>query len=314
MLAGTDAIGTHTSKAAPGRAQVYETTATRTGTASALRLNVDTDQRRRTGSCSASTRTAAGSQAGCSAQGRSTRPTAGAWNSVPLAAGVSLTSGNRYWIAVLNPRGATGTLVWRDRAGRGGASRTAASATLSALPATWSTGRAARTARCPPPRSARSGPARFLHVPGHERGVAAAEREQLLVGAALGDPAAIEDHDLVRVAHRGEAVRDDDRRAALGEVLERFAHGALGLHVEGRRGLVEHEHGRVAQDRAGDRDPLLLAAGEAEAALADDGLVAVRELDDLVVDLGGAGGFLELFVGGARLGEAQVLAHAAWNR
>ena len=41
LYAGTDAVGTHTSKAAPGRAQVYETTATRTGTASALRLYVD---------------------------------------------------------------------------------------------------------------------------------------------------------------------------------------------------------------------------------------------------------------------------------
>ena len=46
--------------------------------------------------------------------------------------------------------------------------------------------------------------------------------------------------------------------------------------VERARRLVEHEHGRVAQDRARDRDALLLAAREAVAALADDGVVAVR--------------------------------------
>ena len=61
-----------------------------------------------------------------------------------------------------------------------------------------------------------------------QRGVAAAEREQLLVGAALGDLALVEDDDLVGVADRREAVGDDDRRAALGELLQRLADGALG--------------------------------------------------------------------------------------
>ena len=48
----------------------------------------------------------------------------------------------------------------------------------------------------------------------------------------------------------------------------------LGLRVERAGRLVEHQHRRVAQDRAGDRDALLLAAGEAVAALADDRVVA----------------------------------------
>ena len=111
----------------------------RTGTARALRLNVD--------ATSSGNRLVLGVYADSNGEpgrllgsGTLDAPTAGAWNNVPLATGVSLTSGNRYWIAVLNPRGATGTLVWRDRVGRGGASRTAASATLSALPATWTTG------------------------------------------------------------------------------------------------------------------------------------------------------------------------------
>ena len=50
--------------------------------------------------------------------------------------------------------------------------------------------------------------------------------------------------------------------------------------VERARRLVEHQHRRVAQDGARDRDPLLLAAGEAEAALADDGVVAVGQRGD----------------------------------
>ena len=62
--------------------------------------------------------------------------------------------------------------------------------------------------------------------------------------------------------------------------VERLLDGALGLHVERAGGLVEDEHGRVAQDRARDRDALLLAAGEAVAALADDGVVAVGQRGD----------------------------------
>src|SRR5260370_1075355 len=88
--------------------------------------------------------------------------------------------------------------------------------------------------------------------------------------ARRGSPAPVEDDDLVRVADGREAVRDGDRRAPLGEAVEGLLHGALGLGVKRARRLVEHEHGRVSQDRARDRDALLLAAGEAVAALADD--------------------------------------------
>ena len=74
------------------------------------------------------------------------------------------------------------------------------------------------------------------------------------------------------------------------------------------RRLVEDEDRRVAQDRAGDRDPLLLASGEAVSALADDGVVAVGQRRDHVVDARGLGGRLDLLVGRVRLREAEVLA------
>ena len=46
----------------------------------------------------------------------------------------------------------------------------------------------------------------------------------------------------------------------------------LGLGVERRGRLVEQQDARVLQDGAGDRDALLLAAGELQAALADHGV------------------------------------------
>ena len=60
-----------------------------------------------------------------------------------------------------------------------------------------------------------------------------------------------------------------------GELDQRLLDGALGLGVEGRGGFVEDEDRRVLDEHAGDGEALLLAAGELDAALADDGVEAV---------------------------------------
>ena len=52
----------------------------------------------------------------------------------------------------------------------------------------------------------------------------------------------------------------------------------LGVQVDVRGRLVEHEDPRVGDQRARERDQLALAGGELGAALADFGVVAVREL------------------------------------
>src|SRR5919198_1232030 len=69
---------------------------------------------------------------------------------------------------------------------------------------------------------------------------------------------AVEHDDLVSVADRRQPVGDRQRRAPLREAVQGLLHRALGLVVQGAGGLVEHEHRRVAQDRARDRDALLL--------------------------------------------------------
>ena len=58
--------------------------------------------------------------------------------------------------------------------------------------------------------------------------------------------------------------------------LHRLLHRALALGVERAGRLVEEEHRGVAQDGAGDGQPLALAAGQHHAALADVGVVALR--------------------------------------
>ena len=142
----------------------------------------------------------------------------------------------------------------------------------------------------------------------------AAALEQLLVGAALDDPALVEHDDLVGVAHGREPVGDRDRRAPLGQPLELGLDGRLGLRVERARRLVEDQHRRVAQDRPRDRHPLLLAAREAVAALADDRVVAVGQRRDQVVDPRRPRRVLDLLVGRVGRAKRRFSRTLAWNR
>src|SRR5262245_58295522 len=81
-------------------------------------------------------------------------------------------------------------------------------------------------------------------------------------------------------------------------------------------GLVEHQDRRVLEDRARDRDPLALAAGELDAALADLRRVAlallpVLELEDELVRVGELRRGDDLGLGRLRAAVADVVADRA---
>jgi hypothetical protein len=116
--------------------------------------------------------------------------------------------------------------------------------------------------------------------------VAAVRLDQLFVGAVLDDPAGLDRDDAVRGPHRRQPVRDDEDGPARCDLPHVLLYRPLALVVECARRLVEDEYPRIADERAGYRDALALAAGEARAALADDGVVALGKGDDEVVSPG----------------------------
>ena len=126
--------------------------------------------------------------------------------------------------------------------------------------------------------------------------IKAALGQKLEMLALLDDLAAIEHDDVVGMHDRGEAMGDDEAGALARHALERVLDLALGMAVERRSRLVEHENGRRLQNGAGDRHALLLAAGEFQAALADERIVAERQRHDEVVDLGKPRGLPHLAV------------------
>ena len=117
--------------------------------------------------------------------------------------------------------------------------------------------------------------------------------------------------DAVAAAHRGEAVGDDDDRAALDDAPHVALNDPLALVVERRGRLVENENARIGRERAGDGDALTLAAREVGAALLDHRVVALRQLVDELVGAGEAGDLDHPRARHRRIGEGDVLVNGA---
>ena len=77
-------------------------------------------------------------------------------------------------------------------------------------------------------------------------------------GARLDDAAVMHDDDLVRVAHRRQAVGNDQAGSAFEQRAQRALNAFLGLAVDVRGGLVEQEYVRVGDQRACERQQLAL--------------------------------------------------------
>ena len=124
-------------------------------------------------------------------------------------------------------------------------------------------------------------------------------------------PAVIQDEDAVDPLHGREPVGDDDRRAAAHRGLERRLHGALAFGVERRGRFVEQQQRRILEDRARDGEPLALAAGQAQPALADLGSVALRQAQDELLDVRGARRGQRFVLAGVRAAVEDVVEHRA---
>src|SRR5581483_8978835 len=131
--------------------------------------------------------------------------------------------------------------------------------------------------------------------------------EQLVVGAALDDPAVVDDEHLVGVADGREAVGDHEAGAAAQQLLERALDLPLGPSVDAGGRLVEDQDARVGERGARDREELPLPLAQPTAALAEHRLVALRQPLDEVVRVGEPGGGDDLLVGRVRPAEADVV-------
>src|SRR4051812_9051037 len=96
----------------------------------------------------------------------------------------------------------------------------------------------------------------------------------------LHDAAVFQYQNAVRMRARAATMGNDEARTAGHRGLQASLNKPLGFRVQIARGLVENQDARVGQDRAGDGGALALSAGGFDAALADEGFVALRKIGD----------------------------------
>ena len=120
------------------------------------------------------------------------------------------------------------------------------------------------------------------------------------------DTPVIEHDDTVCILHRADALRDDDLRRVGNVGRERLLNLRIRARVDGARRVIENEHLRLFQQRAGDAQALLLAAGDVRAALLDIGVIAVRHGGNEFIRTREHAGVTELLVRGVFVAPAEI--------
>jgi Bacterial Ig domain/Purple acid Phosphatase, N-terminal domain len=122
---------------AAGLAEAFQYSATSGGVANKIYVYVDGANSAITITVGLYANNATNNPGSLLAQGIISSPTGGAWNFATIPA-TSITSGTKYWIAILSPSG-KGAMFFRD-VPSGALAQNSSQSNLTALPATWSTG------------------------------------------------------------------------------------------------------------------------------------------------------------------------------
>ena len=125
--------------------------------------------------------------------------------------------------------------------------------------------------------------------------------------ADLDYAARLHHHDAVGGAHRREAVGDDQGGAALHQAVKRVLDETLALGVKRAGRLVEQQDRGLAQNRARNRDALALAARQARAIVAEEGVEALGKVTQEACGVGGFGGGPDGLVAGGPMAIAQIV-------
>ena len=128
--------------------------------------------------------------------------------------------------------------------------------------------------------------------------------QQFFVGAAGVYSAVIHYNDLVGVHHRADALGNNDF-CGIGDFLtEGLADQGISLGIHGTGAVVQNKDLRLAQDRTGNAQALLLPAGNIGTALLDIGIISIGEGTDEVIGLSQLAGLYQLLIRGIKIATA----------
>ena len=129
--------------------------------------------------------------------------------------------------------------------------------------------------------------------------------------ALLDDAAVLQHDDAVGIAHRGQPVRNDESGAPGERYFKRRLDFTLGETVDAGGGFIQNEDAGISHYGPRKGKQLPLADGQVDAALAEHGIVALRQARNEVVGTHGACGALYLLATGILRAVADVFVDAA---
>src|SRR5258708_7849321 len=100
---------------------------------------------------------------------------------------------------------------------------------------------------------------------------------QLRVRPYLHDHPVLQHDNPIRTADRRQPMRDDERRSASLQLLQRFQQQRLRLRVQRTRRLIQNQNRCILEEGPRDREALPLAASQADPSFSDLGLVSLGQ-------------------------------------
>ena len=102
-----------------------------------------------------------------------------------------------------------------------------------------------------------------------------------------------QDQDLIGPCHRGEAMGRDEHRSPAALLVQVINERLLRLAIHCGEAVIEDEHPRGSREGASNARPLALTSGERDAPLAHEGLCALGEHGDFILEGGPQDEFLD---------------------
>src|SRR5918911_2947637 len=127
------------------------------------------------------------------------------------------------------------------------------------------------------------------------------------MSARLYDFPSLDQQDHIGSLDRGETVGNCQGGAVLHQWCKRRLDEPLRTCIYRASRLIQDQDPRLLEEDAGDREALLLATGVLVATLPDDGLVAVSQFHDAIMNGGRLSGGNDLLVRGIRARIQEVL-------
>src|SRR3954470_8473132 len=118
-----------------------------------------------------------------------------------------------------------------------------------------------------------------------EIGVVAVAGDQLIMRSVLHNVAFVQHSDFVGIAYRAHAMRDEDGGAPLHDLAQLLQDLLFGLRIHAGERVIENQYSWRADDGARDSRSLLLSPAQSDPALADHGLISLRESCDVLSDV-----------------------------